>query len=73
MKMLADGLCVTIGTDDPSISQITLTDEYQRACDELDMPQQVLKQRILVAAQAGFLPEAERDKLVNELRKELMN
>jgi adenosine deaminase len=71
MKMLRDGLCVTIGTDDPSISQITLTDEYQRACEELEMPQQMLKERILVAAQAGFLPDAEREKLVNELKQEL--
>jgi adenosine deaminase len=71
MKMLRDGLCVTIGTDDPSISQITLTDEYQRACEELEMPQQMLKERILVAAQAGFLPDVEREKLVNELKKEL--
>ena len=31
MKMLNDGLCITIGTDDPSISQITLTDEYPLA------------------------------------------
>ena len=71
MKMLRAGLDVTIGTDDPSISQITLTDEYQRACEELEMPQQMLKERILAAAQAGFLPEAEREKLVNELKQEL--
>jgi adenosine deaminase len=71
MKMLEDGLCITIGTDDPSISQITLTDEYQRVCEELGMSQQTLKERILAAAQAGFLPAAERDKLIGELRKEL--
>lgn len=71
MDMLRDGLNVTIDTDDPSISQITLTDEYQRTCEELAMPQQILKERILAAAQAGFLPEAEREKLVNELKQEL--
>jgi adenosine deaminase len=71
MKMLRDGLCVTIGTDDPSISQITLTDEYQRACEELEMPQQILKERILAAARASFLPDVEREKLVNELKQEL--
>ncbi len=71
MKMLADGLCITLGTDDPSISQITLSDEYQRACEELEMPQLTLKERILAAARAGFLPEAEREKLVEELKKEL--
>jgi len=71
MKMLQDGLCITLGTDDPSISQITLSDEYQRACEELEMPRLTLKERILAAARAGFLPEAERDKLVEELKKEL--
>ena len=71
MKMLRDGLCVTIGTDDPSISQITLSDEYQRACEDLEMPQQTLKERILVAAQVSFLAEAERAKLVEELKTEL--
>lgn len=71
MKMLEDGLCITLGTDDPSISQITLSDEYQRACEELGMSPMTLKERILAAARAGFLPEAEREKLVSELRKEL--
>ncbi len=71
MKMLEDGLCITIGTDDPSISQITLSDEYQRACEELGMSKLMLKERILAAARAGFLSEAEREKLVNELKKEL--
>jgi adenosine deaminase len=71
MQMLRDGLCITIGTDDPSISQITLSDEYRRACEELEMPRQMLKERILAAAGASFLPEVEREKLVSELRKEL--
>jgi len=71
MKMLEDGLYITIGTDDPSISQITLSDEYQRACEELGMTRLTLKERILAAARAGFLPEAERKKLVEELKKDL--
>jgi adenosine deaminase len=71
MKMLEDGLCITLGTDDPSISQITLSDEYQRACEELGMSRLTLKERILAAARAGFLSDAEREKLVNELKKEL--
>jgi adenosine deaminase len=71
LKMLRDGLNVTLGTDDPSISQITLTDEYQCVCQVLGMPLQTLKERILAAAQAGFLPDAERRQLVNELKKEL--
>jgi adenosine deaminase len=71
MQMLRDGLCITIGTDDPSISQITLSDEYQRACEELTMSRQMLKERILAAAGASFQPEPEREKLLSQLRKEL--
>jgi len=71
MKMLNAGLNVTLGTDDPSISQITLTDEYHRICEDLEMEHKLLKERILAAAQASFLPEAERDKLMEQLRKEL--
>jgi adenosine deaminase len=71
MKMLVYGLNVTIGTDDPSISRITLSDEYRRACNELGMKQKTLKERVLAAAQASFLPEGERQNLILQLRKEL--
>jgi len=71
MKMLDAGLNVTINTDDPSISRITLSHEYYTACEDLHMPQSILKQRILAAARAGFLPEAEEEKLVKRLEKDL--
>ena len=71
MEMLHEGLNITLGTDDPSISQITLTDEYRLACNELGMPQQQLKERVLAAAQAAFLPEPEQTNLVAGLKQEL--
>jgi adenosine deaminase len=71
MKMVAAGLKVVLATDDPSISQITLADEYRRACEELGMPRQMLQERILVAASAGFLSAAMRGDLVAELTHEL--
>ncbi len=71
LKMLTFGLNVVLGTDDPSISQITLTDEYHRVCEDLGMKQSLLKERILAAAQASFLPEVERVILTGELRNEL--
>ena len=71
MKMIEQGLNVTLGTDDPSISQITLSDEYRRACEDLGMPRQMLKERILAAARASFLADSTREALVNELKKEL--
>jgi adenosine deaminase len=71
MKMFENGINVTINTDDPSISRITLSHEYYTACDELQMPQFTLKERIVAAAQAGFLQENEKDKLVKQLTKDL--
>jgi adenosine deaminase len=67
LQMLKNGLSITIGTDDPSISQITLSDEYQRACEELQFSQTMLKERILAAAHASFLPERERQELAADL------
>ena len=70
-KMLEAGLNVTINTDDPSVSRITLSHEYQVVCGDLGIPMEKLKQRILAAGQAAFLTEAERGKLVETLKKGL--
>jgi hypothetical protein len=35
------------------------------------MPQTILKERVVAAAQAGFLPASEKEKLVKQLRKDL--
>ena len=71
MDMLNAGLNVTINTDDPSISRITLSHEYYTACEDLQMPQNTLRQRIVAAAQAGFLTESEKEKLVDQLKVDL--
>ena len=73
IQMLADGLNATINTDDPSISQITLSDEYRLACEVLELSIDDLVDRILAAARAAFLPEADKHQLVNQLEKELNN
>jgi adenosine deaminase len=71
VKMFEQGLNVTINTDDPSISRITLSNEYYTACTVLQMPQYTLKERIIAAAQAGFLPDSEKEDLVTQLKNEL--
>lgn len=71
MTMLEAGLNLTLGTDDPSISKISLSSEYRLACEILSMPLSVLKERILAAAQATFLPEAEQLTLINRLKTAL--
>jgi adenosine deaminase len=71
MKMFEQGINVTINTDDPSISRITLSNEYYNACDELHMPLYTLKERIIAAAQAGFLSNDEKGKLVQQFKNDL--
>lgn len=69
--MLAEGLVATINTDDPSISQITLSNEYKVAAETLALPMDTLHERITVAALASFQTEAERVKLAEQLRKQM--
>jgi adenosine deaminase len=71
MNMLNAGLNATINTDDPSISRITLSHEYYTACEDLHMGQSALKERIVAAAQACFLPNDEKEKLVLKLKTDL--
>lgn len=70
-KMMAAGLNVTVNTDDPSVSRITLAHEYQRACEDLNIPLEDLKKCVMNAAQAAFLPEKEKAGLVKKMKKEI--
>ncbi len=70
-RMLDQGLNVTVNTDDPSISRITLSHEYHVVCEDLGVPLDKLKQRILAAAQVSFLPEQERQELVAKFKQDL--
>ena len=69
-RMLSLGLNATINTDDPSISQITLSDEYQLACENLNISTADLKNRILAAADTAFLPDDEKSALAESLKAE---
>lgn len=68
-NMIAAGLNVTINTDDPSISQISLSDEYQAACEQLGLSIGTLRQRVLAGVKAAFLPVDERNTLVAALEE----
>ncbi|HEX7976755.1 MAG TPA: adenosine deaminase [Anaerolineales bacterium] len=69
-RMLSLGLNATINSDDPSISQIRLSDEYRVACEDLGLSLAVLQARVLAAAQAAFIPETQRQRLVESLTQE---
>ncbi|MBL8050976.1 MAG: adenosine deaminase [Anaerolineales bacterium] len=70
-RMLERGLKVTVNTDDPSISRITLANEYQIVCEKLKVPLDELKKSIIIAAESAFLKDDEKEKLINSLKKEL--
>ena len=67
-RMLAAGLIVTVNTDDPSISQITLGSEYKTVCDVLGLPVTALRDCVLAGARVAFLPAADRQALLSRLR-----
>jgi adenosine deaminase len=69
-RMLSLGLNVTVNTDDPSISQIELGDEYRLVCEELGWNLNTLRECVIAAAEASFLPDEERQELVNSLAQE---
>jgi len=69
-EMLLQGLDVTINTDDPSISKIDLSHEYQVVAEVLDLPLSVLQERVLSAARAAFLPQGQRQRLAYQISQE---
>ncbi len=70
-QMIAAGLNVTVNTDDPSVSRITLSQEYQHVCEDLKVSFDTLKQSVIKAAQASFLKDDEKAGLVDSLKLEL--
>jgi adenosine deaminase len=58
-QLIEAGLVVTINSDDPGISGITLTDEYRLTVEELGLPPEELLRCVQAAARAAFLPAEE--------------
>lgn len=61
--LMAMGVPVSINTDDPSISDTTLTDEYQIAISAMRLTMDDIKSSIVRAAEASFQPEEERQRM----------
>ncbi|HDD56005.1 MAG TPA: adenosine deaminase [Chloroflexi bacterium] len=72
VKMIESGLNVTINTDDPSISRINLSSEYQTVHKDLGISMDMIGTRVKAAAQGAFLPAELRSKLANAIEKEFM-
>ena len=70
-RMIEKGLCVTLNTDDPSISNIALSDECFLVCERLALSLDQLKATISNGLDSSFLPNGSRAKLLKELNQEL--
>jgi adenosine deaminase len=68
-RMLQAGLNALINTDDPSISQITLSHEYWVACDALGISMEVLRGRVMAATQAAFMSKGDRQSLASQIQR----
>lgn len=71
--LLARGLRISINTDDPSISDTTLTDEYWVAMSAMRITLEEIKHTIVTAAEASFQPREDRERLVAWFRRELQS
>lgn len=70
-RMFEKGLKVTVNTDDPSVSRITLSNEFQLAHEKLNVSMDTLKKSVILSAESSFLPDAEKSELLQMLKKEL--
>ncbi|CAF1241805.1 unnamed protein product [Rotaria sordida] len=62
-----DHLNFSLSCDDPSVSQITIEHEYKHALVDLKLSPAQLTQCVFNAARSSFLPEKEKDELMNRL------
>jgi len=66
-RFLDEKLRVTLNTDDPVISNITLTDEFELATREYKLTPAQIRELLLTAADAAFVEPSIRAQLANTL------
>lgn len=70
-KMIDAGLLCTLNTDDPGISRIDLSYEYQIGCEVLGLSKERLEELVLNAVDCSFLPDDEKKVLKGEIRSQI--
>ncbi|MCB8920113.1 MAG: adenosine deaminase [Ardenticatenaceae bacterium] len=71
VDLLNLGVKVTLNTDDPTVSNSLLTDEYRVAVETLGLGYADLRKLVMNAANATFLPEVEQQELLAYFDKHL--
>lgn len=67
-RLLRAGVRVTLNTDDPGLSALTLSEEFERAQATMKLPFEALRQMTVTAAEAAFLPAEARHALAAAYR-----
>lgn len=70
-RLLAEGLFVTLNSDDPPMFNTTLTDEYLQAAAAFQLNLETIERLALNGVRASLLPETDRSELEKEFRAEL--
>ncbi len=65
-QLMAEGLYVTINSDDPPMFNTTLTDEYHKSADAFGWDVATIQQLLLNAVRVTRLPQAERQQMEAE-------
>ena len=66
--LVASGLSITINTDDPLVSGISLSDEILRVLQYMPFTLDDIKQFMLNAAKSAFLSDSERQALISQFK-----
>ena len=72
-KLYEKEILLSINTDNSSISNITLIEEYLKLYDKFDFTFDDLKKMNIDALNHAFLNEEEKNKLLNKLKKVILN
>ncbi|HWQ36460.1 MAG TPA: adenosine deaminase [Blastocatellia bacterium] len=70
-RLIDEGLCVTINSDDPPMFNTTLTDEYLRIAATFGFDEQTIEQLVLNGVRATLLPEERRTEMERWFAAEL--
>jgi adenosine deaminase len=65
------GLKATLNTDDPAVSNITLSDECHIVAASMGFELSDLKKMTITALESAFLPPAEKEQLIAEFKQEM--
>jgi adenosine deaminase len=68
-ELYRSGVKTTINTDDPLVSDITLSDEIENVITMTPLTLDDVKQQMLTAARAAFLPSDEREALAAQFQE----